>query len=463
MKAMTKTVPSSKSSTDLAADLSEAIRPWRDPDISPTERSSFLENTVAPENLRRAFWLLLVYLPVTLVGLILNRVIIHATDLGYLAYVDVTCSATFFLLVLYLRRHALTIGWKRYFLIAFYLYNITLMGAYYFTALPRFGETAYYILGLLMMAVLIRLPPRQFIPLLLVTHAIYCTVLLRLATGDMLISGLVNGTNALILAALASWFLFHREWDTYEKGRVITRRSQQLADANARLNEVTAIAAHDLRSPIASVLSYIDVLQTEQDWSTEPYKSTLQELHGILDGTLHLISRMLHAHDAESQIAPEVIHSVDVIDLIQRSIARLQHSAIAKDIHLELETPDTFQIHTSPEVLEQALDNLISNAVKFSPPHSRIRIAARQNDTTCAISVQDAGPGIPLEEVDKLFTKFHRGRNKPTAGEATSGIGLFIVQQLMASLHGSVDYEPIQPTGSIFRLRLPIKLTGDSK
>jgi len=461
---MTELTPRSHPTPDLAAhDPLAATRSWRDPAISPAERSAFLEHTLAPDNLRRAFWLLLVYLPVTIIGLIYNSLSIHESQLNYLGAMDVTCSVAFFLLIIYLRRHSSTITWKRHFLIVFYLYNIGLMTAYYFAALPIFGETSYYTLGLLMMALLVRLPPRQFIPILLVIHGVYCALLLRFTSDTALTSGLFNGTNSLILAVLAAWFLFHREWDTYEKGRVITQRNHQLAAAITRINEVTAIAAHDLRSPIASVLSYIHVLQTEEDWNKEPYKSTLGELNDILDGTLHLISGMLHAHVAESKTSPQSIQAVDVSSLIQRSVARLQHSARAKDIQLHAEIRDSLEIQTSPEILEQALDNLISNAVKFSPLGSQVHITAHREDSSCVIAVQDSGPGIPPEETGQLFSKFHRGRNKPTAGEASSGIGLFIVQQLMASLHGTVAYEPASPTGSIFRLRLPIEFTVEAK
>lgn len=461
---MTELTPRSHPTLELSAhDALAAARAWSDPGIFPAERTTFLEHTLAPDNLRRAFWLLLVYLPVTIIGLIYNSLILHASELNYFGYVDLVCSFSLFLLIIYLRRHASAFDWKRYFLIVFYIYNIGLMTAYYFAALPIFGETSYYTLGLLMMALLVRLPPRQFIPILLVIHGVYCALLLRFTSDTAFTSGLFNGTNSLILALLAAWFLFHREWDTYEKGRVITQRNHQLAAAVTRINEVTAIAAHDLRSPIASVLSYIHVLQSEEDWNKEPYKRTLDELYGILDGALHLIGRMLHAHDAESKTSPQSIQAVDVPSLIQRSVARLQYSAHAKNIQLHAEIRDSLEIQTSRDVLEQALDNLISNAVKFSPLGSQVRITAHRDGSFCVIAVQDSGPGIPPEETSQLFSKFHRGRNKPTAGEASSGIGLFIVQQLMASLHGTVDYEPARPTGSIFRLRLPIDFTAETK
>ncbi len=465
-RAMSKPIfsPEGTSGTpsSLTSDPLSAARAWSDPRIDATERRAFMEDIAAPDNMRRAFWLVVFYLPVSVVGVIFNRISVQDDSIGFWSYLDIACALSFFFLILHIRRNPAAIQWKRHLVIAFYLYNIGVMLGYYFAALPRFGGTPYYALGLFLMAVLIRLPGRQFIPILLCTHAVYCAGLLGATSGDTLLANIFGGTNALILAMLASWFLFHRDWETYEKGRVITLRNRELAAANARLNEMMAIAAHDLRSPIASLISYIDLLNSSREWQPEPYRGTLREWHEILQDMLNLIGRMLHAHSAESQAGPQVVQSVAVAPLVQRSIARLQHWAQVKGIHLDLQADESFQIQTAPEPLEQALDNLISNAVKFSPLDSHIVISVARDAATCTIAVQDAGPGIHPDEAAQLFTKFHRGRNTPTGGEATSGMGLFIVYQLMASLGGTVAYEPAQPTGSIFRLQLPIGL-GESE
>jgi len=431
------------------------IRAWSDARISPAERTAFLEDVVSPDNLRRAFWLLICYLPISLSGLVLNFVSLHNDQLGFLSYLDIGGALTFLAVIVYIRRAPAAIRWKRHLMTAFYFYNVGIMAAYYLAALPRFGETPYYTLGLFLIALITRMPPRLFIPLILCTHAIYCTVLLRVVSGDALTAALFTGTNAVILAILASWFLFHRDWETYENNQVIAQRNRELAAANARLNEMMAIAAHDLRSPLASLISYIDLLNSSREWQPEPYRGTLREWHDILQDMLNLIGRMLHAHRAESQTQAPATELVDVLLLIQRSVAKLQHSAQAKGIRIDVPASGSFQIQTSLEPLGQALDNIISNAVKFSPLDSRVEVRVHQDTATCTIAVQDEGPGIHPDEAAQLFTKFHRGRNTPTGGEATSGLGLFIVSQLMASLGGTVAYEPAHPTGTIFRLRVP--------
>lgn len=432
-----------------------ATRGWSDTRITSAERTAFLEDVLAPDNLRRAFWLLVVYLPISLAGLVINFVSLHDDQLNFLAYLDIGGAITLLGLIAYIRRDPVAFRWKRYLLVVFYVYNVGIMTAYYLAALPRFGETPYYALGLFLMALLVRMPPRLFIPLILVTHAIYCTVLFLVASGDTLTAALFAGTNAVILAILASWFLFRRDWETYENSQVIAQRNRELAAANARLNEMMAIAAHDLRSPLASLVSYIDLLNSSKEWQPEPYRGTLREWHDILQDMLNLIGRMLHAHRAESQTQAAATQIVEVLPLIQHSVAKLHHSAQAKGIRIDIPASGTYQIQTALEPLGQALENLISNAVKFSPLDSRIEIRVHQDTATCTIAVQDEGPGIHPDEAAQLFTKFHRGRNTPTGGEATSGMGLFIVSQLMASLGGTVAYEPAQPTGTIFRLRVP--------
>jgi signal transduction histidine kinase len=127
-----------------------------------------------------------------------------------------------------------------------------------------------------------------------------------------------------------------------------------------------------------------------------------------------------------------------------------------KGMHFELELPDeSAPAVIDREALDQILDNLLSNAAKFSPAGSTITLALLAVGASWQFEVRDEGPGIPEMERSALFRKFHRGTNRPTGGEASAGMGLFIVKSLVESLGGSVAYLPRSPGGAIFRVVLP--------
>jgi signal transduction histidine kinase len=104
--------------------------------------------------------------------------------------------------------------------------------------------------------------------------------------------------------------------------------------------------------------------------------------------------------------------------------------------------------------LERVLDNLVSNAVKFSSPGGHVRVEVRQEGSAAAISVTDSGPGIPEEDRPRLFRKFARLRPRPTAGESSSGLGLYITKRLVDAMGGSIAISSPPEGGATFVVML---------
>src|SRR5690606_17412363 len=153
-----------------------------------------------------------------------------------------------------------------------------------------------------------RLPPREFVPLFVVNHAVFCLLVVSAMDlkGNRLFASLLGGLDAFLVSCLAAYFLYSREWKLFRKERLLAERNRELAQANALLhqrheemNEVMAITTHDLRSPLLNIRQLFELLKTEKEWREAPYQRVLTECGNACEDMLGLIRRLLDAHAAE--------------------------------------------------------------------------------------------------------------------------------------------------------------------
>jgi two-component system sensor histidine kinase SenX3 len=165
-----------------------------------------------------------------------------------------------------------------------------------------------------------------------------------------------------------------------------------------------------------------------------------------------LIQRLLELASAGAQTVQR--QPVDLDECIARCVGELSVLAEAKAQHLVV-TPGGCQLSTDPILFRQALQNLVDNAIKYSPPNSTIRVSAALHPDGCAVSVIDEGPGIPAEQRARITDRFYRVDAARTRSAGGFGLGLAITNAYMRALGGSLECESAHPRGSIFRLILP--------
>ena len=438
---------------------------WSSPDIAGEERAEFLKELTAG-NLRRMFWLIVVCLPISIGFVIYNSLHLHLSEVKLWTLLDIGPG----LLFLVLTGLSLWRGFRpmvgRGLVLAYYIYCLAVMDGYYFAALKDVGENGAYTIGVMIVAVLFRLPPREFISILLVNHAVYIGVILASKPEKVgVLSLMILGLDVVVIGGLAAWFLFNKEWDDFQKGRLIALRNRELAEANARLqlhneemNEIMAIAAHDLRSPLYNVKALLELFLTRDEWKRPPYQAALKELSRACGGMLALVGRLLAAHAAEHGygVGQSSRQRFSAACVLEKALEKIRVPAQAREIALEIGLPSSeIELETDPDALEQVLDNLLSNALKFSPRGSRLGVSLARTGDACLFEIRDEGSGVPENERAHLFGKFRRGSNPPEEGEPGTGLGLFIVRRLVENLGGTVRYEPQSPCGSAFRVNLP--------
>jgi signal transduction histidine kinase len=236
----------------------------------------------------------------------------------------------------------------------------------------------------------------------------------------------------------------------------VLMRTQQLSEANASKDHFLGIASHDLKAPIAGMQGIIQLMRLEKKDRDDNEISYLNYMEDACKAMITLITNLLdisRIDRGEMVFQKEAVAVKDVLARIER-LFRTQ--ANKKDIPLEVSGDDVV-VYTDPGNLGRILENLVSNALKFSTHGQPVRLHASQKDHHITFTVADHGPGILPEEMPLLFQKFSHLSNRPTGGEGSTGLGLAIVKELTELAGGSLTVDSTVGTGSIFSVHLPVQ------
>ncbi len=234
---------------------------------------------------------------------------------------------------------------------------------------------------------------------------------------------------------------------------------EQLSKANEAKNRFLGMAAHDLRNPLASIRALAEFLREGAVGALTPDQADLvNTIHEASQSMLTMVNELLDVATIESGVLKLNLELTDLGSLAGECVAMLNIEAARKGTQVRLhglEAPVRLLVDAAR--IKQVVENLVSNAVKFSPPSSTIDayIAADAAASTCSFAVRDQGPGIPENERDKLFKDFSRLSIKPTAGEKSTGLGLAICRKIVDAHHGTITAENLPAGGCEFRFTLP--------
>ena len=245
-----------------------------------------------------------------------------------------------------------------------------------------------------------------------------------------------------------------------ELDQKILERTDQLEVVNQELtknitekNDLLGIVAHDLKNPTSSIVTVNQLLSRaleQQDWVGA--KEINQMIGRSSEAMMGLIAEILEAAVIESQPTAPKQEKVELVELISDQIQGFAPVAADKQITFDLDQlPHKLQWHGPKRSVQHILNNLISNAVKYSPLGGVVSIGYSRDTHT--FWIKDQGAGIPEDEQEKLFKKFSRTSVMPTGGESSTGLGLFIAQQLAEAIGAIIGVESATGAGSRFWLR----------
>jgi len=220
-------------------------------------------------------------------------------------------------------------------------------------------------------------------------------------------------------------------------------------------SEFIANVSYELRTPLNAIIGFAEILANQYFGTLSPRQ--LDYSRGILDSShrlMSLINDILDLATIEAGYMALETGRVDVRAMLQAVITLTRERARNRDLTLTLRCPkDIGTIEADERRLKQALFNLISNAVKFTPAGGSIRLEARRDDNDLIFSVSDTGVGIPTVDQERIFEKFERGN--PQARESGAGLGLSLVKSLIELHGGSVSIQSTPGSGTTILCRLP--------
>jgi len=236
---------------------------------------------------------------------------------------------------------------------------------------------------------------------------------------------------------------------------LVLRDITELRRTETIRRDFVANVSHDLRTPLAALQALVDTLLDGALADPTVAEDFLRRIATEVEHLTRLVNQLLELTKAESgqlQLAPV---PTDLVALARTTLERFRPRADAKRITLELSADDDLPlVPCDPDRIVQVLANLLDNALKFTPPGGRVRVELARQEGAVAVRVRDTGPGIPSDEIDRVFERFFKGdRARSSAG---SGLGLAIVKHLVQLHGGRVWAENAPEGGAVVGFALPL-------
>ncbi len=250
-------------------------------------------------------------------------------------------------------------------------------------------------------------------------------------------------------------------WDITEKKKLeenLRKTSEDLFQANQDKNRFIGMASHDLQNPITAISMSVELLQKTGANFTPIQKKLLTNMNASAQRMHYLVTDMLNLNRIERGVVSNDYREVNLKSYVWDTVNRFHIFASRKNITIQqdMEEKEDWRFMTEPNYLIQILENLVSNAIKYSYKGQTVKVSLQKNrDEGVKIIVADKGQGFKPAEMPLLYRRFQQLSARPTADEASTGLGLSVVKEYVEILRGQVTCESEQGKGATFTVSLP--------
>jgi len=237
---------------------------------------------------------------------------------------------------------------------------------------------------------------------------------------------------------------------------LVMRDITALQELDRKKDEFLSVASHELRTPLTTIKGYTQLLsQTMVDLPVEEQTTYLNAVLGEIDRMMGLISELLDVSRIETNRLQIERQPIRWLEFIERRANAFRVQNPSRTITFDKSGGETTLL-VDPDRMRQVVDNLLTNAIKYSPEGSSIEVIATAEDGQMLTAVIDHGIGIPADEIPKLFERFHRARNVSSRYYGGLGLGLYIAKAIIEAHNGSIAVASEEGAGATFTIRLPL-------
>jgi signal transduction histidine kinase len=259
------------------------------------------------------------------------------------------------------------------------------------------------------------------------------------------------------IAAIAGLMVQHLSHEAHQRTAQLAAQNERLRELDRLKDEFVATASHELRTPLTSLSGYLEMSLDPAEGPLSPTReSHLRIVQRNADRLAVLVDQLLFLARADSHPLDLDRQLVELGEILSEATETARPAASAKNITLVVATDPLPEVLADRPQILRVVDNLVANAVKFTPDGGSVRLVARREGDDAVVEVKDTGLGIPVAEQTDLFNRFYRGTNAIEKAIPGSGLGLAISQVIAEAHGGTIQLESTPGSGSTFRLALPL-------
>ncbi|HEX2496459.1 MAG TPA: ATP-binding protein [Gaiellaceae bacterium] len=238
-----------------------------------------------------------------------------------------------------------------------------------------------------------------------------------------------------------------------ELARAFNSMSRQLSEVDRFRRDLVANASHELRTPLGALRARLENLV---DGVEQPDRRALAEALSQVERLGALVEQLLDLSRLESGAVPLELDDVPAMQLLTEVTTEWREHAATRDVRLEsFLLPADLRLRVDPARMRQVLGNLVANAIRHSPDGGRIVLTARANGGRPRLEVVDEGPGIPADELERVFERFYRSDRARSGDEGGAGLGLAIARWIVELHEGTITATAAKPHGCRVIVELP--------
>ena len=233
----------------------------------------------------------------------------------------------------------------------------------------------------------------------------------------------------------------------------LTLNNIQLDKLNEEINGLIHTIVHDLKSPLNSMQGILYVMEMEVK-DNKGAEELIQQGHKVLAGGHEIIKELLELRELEEKPLSLQLETINLKAFTHKIASEFLSSANQKEIKFSVSGADT-EVQLDQQIVRRLIDNLVSNAIKYSPKGKSVAINSFTKDSHIIFEIADQGQGFKPTDLEKMYSKFQRLSATPTGGESSHGLGLAIVDLLVKRLEAKIDLDTEWGKGSTFTITIP--------